>query len=44
MEFEEDKGVFILVDGIDFRSICSRRLLKKREKETSSFSVKYEMY
>jgi hypothetical protein len=29
MEFEQedDKGVFILVDAINFRSVCSRRLL-----------------
>jgi len=34
MEFDEqdDRGVFKLVDGIKFRSICSRRLLKEEKK------------
>jgi hypothetical protein len=33
MEFEEDKGVCILVDEINFRSVCSRRLLKRKKRE-----------
>ncbi len=35
MEFDEqdDRGVFKLVDGIKFRSICSRRLLKEEKKD-----------
>jgi hypothetical protein len=33
MEFEEDKGVFRLVDESNLRSSCSRKLLKEEEKK-----------
>ncbi len=32
MEFEEDKGVFRLVDESNLRSSCSRKLLKEEKK------------
>jgi len=42
MEFEEDKGVFRLVDESNLRSSCSRKLLKEGKKRIFLF-LRYEI-